>query len=97
VAKAERAPTEGTGEAVQPGRPRIVLEFAATGMADILEPTLDGVTLGQVYAAAWYLDALARELFQGEQTRRALAAMAPGSSSAVADILAQLRRDQPEA
>lgn len=40
-------------------KPRLVIEFAGPGQAD-MNVKAEGVSPAQLYAAAWYLDAMAR-------------------------------------
>lgn len=94
MARAEAPGSNRRGSSEPVTRPRIVLTFAGVGMADVLDVAMDGISLGQLYAAAWQLDALARELRQGDATRKALESMTPGGGSALADVLAGLKRNQ---
>jgi hypothetical protein len=61
-------------------QPRIVLAFAGPDRADVAA-RLDGVTPAQLFLAAWYLDALAREVRQGQLQQAALGALAPGGQA----------------
>lgn len=57
------------GQPEASAKPRIVIEFAGPGMADNTIAWSDGVTTGQLYGAAWVLDAAAREIRAGEVAR----------------------------
>lgn len=56
----------------RPAASRIVLTFPGPDAATA-SVQAENVTLGQVYAAAWFLDAWARELRQGDLVKSSLA------------------------
>lgn len=73
----------GQPKAPEPAPVRIVLTFAGPGSADVTMRA-ELVTPGQVYLAAWYLDAVARELRQGQLTQQALAGAIPEDVAKIA-------------
>lgn len=67
--------------------PRITITFPAVGAADpsIIAPS---VTPGQLYAAAFLLECVAREVRAGQVAQAAMAELPPGAR----ELVAQLRR-----
>ena len=57
----------------RPSQPRIVLTFAGPGMAECTVQ-LQAIQPGQLHAAAWLLDQVARELRAADQAQAAQAA-----------------------
>lgn len=77
-------------EADQPtAQPRITLTFAGPDRADVAAK-LDGVTPAQLFLAAWYLDALAREVRQGQLQQAALGALAPGGQAELDRVVQEI-------
>lgn len=54
------------GTSGPPAKPRIVIEFGGPGLADSSITWTEGMTTGQLYSAAWVLDAYAREMRAAE-------------------------------
>lgn len=74
---------------VTPERPSITIRFAGPGSAEVASVEAPGIGLGQLYLAAWLLDAIARENRQGELTKAALGGgLTPGMQNIVRDIMA---------
>jgi hypothetical protein len=78
----------GNGQAAAPvAAPSVSITFPGPGLAD---PTinLENVTPGQLMAAAFLLDCIAREVRQGQVTRQAMGGLATNPS----DLLDGLRK-----
>lgn len=74
-------------------RPRIILEFAGPGTADLMI-RIEGASPAQLYTAAWFLDALAHETRQGQLMQQAVTGLTvarPGAPAGV-DTIAALRQ-----
>lgn len=71
------------GHPEHPPGPRIVIEFRGPLQADCDITWDDNVTTGQLYGAAWTLDAVAREFRAAEYASKARTALSgPGALSA---------------
>lgn len=84
------AADQANGNGAGPGHPAasVVITFAGPAGAD---PAIraEGITPGQLMAAAFLLDCLAREVRAGQVARDAMSSVIP----APAELLTQLRRD----
>ena len=66
-------------------RPRIILEFAGPGMAD-LTIRIDRASPAQLYTAAWFLGELAHETRQGQLMQQAVTGLTVPRPGAPVDL-----------